>query len=656
MNRFGKAGRLLAFTVEAIIGAAQQRGLSGVSVDKAAASAQMLSTIDLMRTIASGSYRYQENRAETPLEEFVRRGVENFLRYYSRPEQAEKVDGVLELFESGVNQELLAEAISKVWMPELELDDREILPRWQLTNLRANPEPIKPTEVVLQLNALYTLPEQSAAELKGLPAQFTRLVPELRTNPGEKVADYDHPVPLYEEDSHHELVSCLQELEGDVAFEKQQGVLPADYRVPVLLSVSVTHAGLDKPAGRWIEWLLEEKQYHHLQVLVLTEERVRGLKTELLKGASEAPGTGHAGHGGTDEAVTSATAAASANAESAATVNAVDDPLEVFSVFGKYGRHFNALKYSQLILEKTHNVRAGFKLDTDEGIRSRNLHEATGSTWFQTLCHSYWGGEAEDWQGRSVELAVNEGEYMNSTDIDTLGFDKAMRAPDVAIPNTWTGPNMFFQKSFAHGRMTALYNSINSLEAGISHPVVKGGGYGISNHGLQHGLPFTFSWVGRAEDQQFYFSGLPYGLRGVFHPDLRIAHYKSAVSGAEKKTAATRFIGDMYRLIIFQRLAGMLGVKEQIDPMPGVFAGELARAQAVFASLLKACEFTVQNNEAAAAYIVDQGVAELLDLEDRIDRGEVDAEFRRERAQWSLFVKQVEAADGNRLKKIFNLL
>src|SRR6056297_2368187 len=577
MNRFGKAGRLLAFTTEAIIGTSQQRGLSRISLDKAAASAQLLPAIDLMRTIAGGSYRYQENRAENPLEEFLRRGVENFLRYYSRPEQAEKVDGVL------------------------------------------------------QLNALYTLPEEGAAELKGLPAQFTSLVKELRTKPGEKVADYDHPVPLYEEDSHHELVSCLQELEGDVAFEKHQGVLPADYRVPVLLSVSVTHAGLDKPAGRWIEWLLKEKQYHHLQVLVLTEERVRGLKTALLKGASEDPA------GDTEP-------------------DAADDPLEVFSVFGKYGRHFNALKYSQLILEKTHNIRAGFKLDTDEGIHSRNLYEATGLTWFQTLCHPYWGGEAEDWQGRAVELAVNEGEYMNSTDIDKLGYAKAMRAPDVGIPNTWTGPNMFFQKSFAHGRMTALYNNINSLEAGISHPVVKGGGYGISNHGLQHALPFTFSWVGRAEDQQFYFSGLPYGIRAVFHPDLRIAHYKSAVSGAEKKTAATRFIGDMYRLIIFQRLAGMLDVKEQIDPMPGVFAGELARAQAALASLLKACEFAIHDNESAAGYIIEQGIAQLLDLEDRIDRGEVDAEYRRERAQWSLFVKHVEAADGHRLKKIFNLL
>lgn len=618
----------MAYTAEAIIGTPQQRGLSGFSIEKAAASEQLLPVIDLLRTVASKSYRYQEVRAETALEEFVRRGVGDFLHYYARPEQSEKVDGVLELFESGVNQELLAEAISKVWVPELELDDREILPRWKLTNLRENPDPIKPTEVVLQLNALYTLPDAAAAQQSGLPEKFKAGVKELRAEPGQKVADYDHPVPLYEEDSRHELVSCLQELEGDVAFEKEQQVLPEEYRVPVLLSVSVTHAGLDTPAGRWIEWLLEEKQYRHLEVIVLTEERVRAVKRVLL-----------------DSMGTAASEAAAA-----------EDPLAVYSVFGKYGIHFTALKYSQLILEKTHNIRAGFKLDTDEGIRSRDLYEASGSTWFQTLCHPYWGGEAEDFEGNAVELAVNEGEYMNSTDIDKLGYKKALRAPDVAIPNTWTGPNMFFQKSFAHGRMTALYNTVGGLEEGISHPVVKGGGYGITNHGLRRALPFTFSWVGRAEDQQFYFSGLPYGIRGIFHPNLRIAHYKSAVSGAEQKTAATRFIGDMYRLIIFQRLAAMLEVKQHIDPMPGVFAGELARAQAAFATLLKACEFVVRKNEPAARYILEEGIAELLDLEDRIDRGAVDAEFRRERAEWDLFVKHVDRTQPDRLKKIFNHL
>jgi hypothetical protein len=33
----------------------------------------------------------------------------------------------------------------------------------------------------------------------------------------------------------------------------------------------------------------------------------------------------------------------------------------------------------------------------------------------------------------------------------------------------------------------------------------------------------------------------------------------------------------MFRLVIFQEIVGFLGVKDLIDPMPGVFAGELSQ-------------------------------------------------------------------------------
>jgi len=283
------------------------------------------------------------------------------------------------------------------------------------------------------------------------------------------------------------------------------------------------------------------------------------------------------------------------------------------------------------------------------------LYAARGKTWFQVLCHPYWGGSAVDWRGSEVLLGVNEGEYVNSTDIDKFGFPAALRIPDVSIPNSWSGPNMFFQKGFAHGRTTALYNKFETVEAAVSHTVVKGGGYGITNEGLRKAVPFTFSWVGRAEDQQFYFSGIPGGLRGIFHPDLRIAHYKASVKGAEQKTAATRFIGDMYRLIIFKRLAELMGVKKDIDPMPGVFAGELAPAQAVFATLLKAVEFNGRNNVSAAKYLLKEGTAELLDLEHRIERKEVDREVRREREMWRYFIERSEKVRIERIREICDL-
>lgn len=649
MNRYGKAGKLLEYTVKSVTGISgpesrdAERGLCGISPEVLEKKDFLRPVLSFLREVGEGAYRFEKPDGDsTPFEKFIRRGVDTFFRYYTRPEHAEKVDRVLDLFDSGIDPELLAEKISKVWVPELEMDDDEILPRWMLKDLRANPDPIRPDQVVLQLNALYTLPEELPQDrLKELPPDFAGLVDSLRKDSGPKVADYDHPVPLFEKDQMHELVSCLGELDEELAFEKEKGVLPEDHRVPVLLSVSVTHTKIDGPAGKWIEWLLAEKKYHHMKVIVLTESRVKALKKVLgddveNAGEESKPGAGAAGAGMGD------------------TAEGVGK-CDVFSVFGKYGRHFNALKYSQLFLERAIGIRAGFKLDTDEGIRSRDLYAATGATWFETLCHPYWGGNAVDWQERPVNLAVNEGEYINSTDIDRLGYPNSLRTPDVAIPNSWKGPNMFFQKGFAHGRTTVLYNRFQSVEEGISHTVVKGGGYGITNEGLRRAVPFTFSWVGRAEDQQFYFSGLSGGIRGIFHPNLRIAHYKSSVQGAEKKTEATRFTGDMYRLIIFQRLAEILGVKNDIDPMPGVFAGELARAQACFAVMVKSMELAAHGNDEAARYLIEEGIPELADLESRIDAGEVDAELRRERGEWEAFIEAVDRADPSRMRELLDL-
>ncbi|MFO7849087.1 MAG: hypothetical protein R6V67_03920 [Spirochaetia bacterium] len=617
MDSRSVAERILQKSAAAVIGDKDHAplgliDLKKIETGKAKDAVNLLKTVStdwsgdahLLNTLRAGSL------ASAPLRELTKRGVEMFLDYYSG-RGVEKAREVLTLFEEGIEPEILTEEISLLWAPELMLRDEDILPRWKLKGLKANPAPLKPSEVVIQLNSLYTVPERVPETLSSELAGEGRRIME---KPGRKIADYDHPVPLFEEGESHELESCLEELDRDISFEKKQRVLPETHRVPVLLSVSVTHEGIDESAGRWIRELVERKRYAHLRVIVLTEGLCRRIREELFGGK-----------------------------------------FELFSVFGKYARHFNALKYGQLLLEKALGVRAGFKLDTDEGIRSEELWNATGYTWFETMCHPYWGGRASDSEGREVELAVNEGEYMNSTDIERLGYEKALRTPDVAIPDTWTGPSMFFQKGFAHGRATALYNGFESVEEGISHPVVKGGGYGITNDGLRRAAPFTFSWVGRAEDQQFYFSGLNGGIRGIFHPDLRIAHYKSSVAGAEKKTAAGRFLGDMYRLILFQHLAEKWGVKEQIDPMPGIFAGPLARAQAVFSLLYKSCEFASQGDEESAEYLLTRGAVELLELEDKIDDGTVSRLVDEEAQQWRLFVEAVEKVEDKRIQSVLGV-
>lgn len=575
-----------------------------------------LSAQDPLVDTITGIFRYcisgsgeqaAHEKADEMLYQAAERAKEIFCSFYSAGENREKAEEALSVLTGpGTSAEKKAETIFRIWAPETGMKDDEILKRWKLTDVRPNPEPIRPTEVVLQLNALYTLPEGPAAA--GGYAEQAKAV--LR-NPGRKIADYDHPVHLFEQDDRHELINCLRELDTDLAFEKEQGVLPPEYTIPVLLSVSVTHENLDGIAGSWIIRRLRTLGLQHMRVFVLTEQALGTIQKELFK-----------------------------------------REIGVYSVFGKYGVHFNALKYTQLLLEKAYGIRGGFKLDTDEGIRSRDLHAVTGKTWMQTLCHEYWDGTAADWRGRKVGLAFNLGEYINEADIGRLGYREAMREPDVKLPERTPGGDLFFNKGTAHARATALYNRFHRLTDFISHTVVKGGGYGISNRGLRSAVPFTFSLVGRAEDQQFYFSGLAGGIRGIFHPDLRIAHYKGAVASSEKKTAVTRFLGDMYRLIIFRYLAEYFCIKEDIDPMPGVFAGPLARAQAFFHTLYKALLLVNDGDAGGAEILLGSGWRELKDLMAALDSGEIGERVEQEREEWKEFIRAADSAEPEKTRSV----
>ncbi|MDY7029752.1 MAG: hypothetical protein SVR04_15780, partial [Spirochaetota bacterium] len=217
MNRFGKAGKLLAYTVGAVAGLGGgstsggadtgrpgkerdgstghrtsavkfEHPLSGINLDSVSGVPWLQPILDILNEVAEGRYIYSSSVASADfngLEEFVHRGVGTFLQYYSRPEQAEKVDAVLELFDSGVEPELLAEAISKVWMPELEMDDESILDRWRLSDLKANRDPVKPEQVLLQLNALYTVPEKGAERrISRLPERLRQQARVVQRDPG----------------------------------------------------------------------------------------------------------------------------------------------------------------------------------------------------------------------------------------------------------------------------------------------------------------------------------------------------------------------------------------------------------------------------------------------------------------------------------------
>lgn len=559
----------------------------------------------------SGTYTGREQTLQRKLRDFYEAASRCFIDFYSTKPGILSLNRQYRHMLKSSSIEEKATYITHIWAPELGEPDSSILNRWQLRDVSPAEHPISPEEVFVQLNALYTVPA-GIPDMSFLDDDTARELLRTDSDFGTRVADYDHPVPLFCSDTEHELIFCLKELDTDIAFEKEKKTFRGDFQLLVAVSISTTHEHLDRLAELWVRTCIMRSGLEHLSVLLLSEELCASLKGELL---------------GQD--------------------------FDIFTVHGKYANHFNALKYLGLLLERAYGYRAGFKLDTDEGIRTEELLRTRGKTWFQTLCHEYWGGRATNWRGEQVSLGVNVGEYMNNRDIERHGYSRALRTPDVPLPDSYCSTDIFFNKGFAHGRATALYNQFDLLEDCISHPVVKGGGYGIRNDSLREFVPFALSTVGRAEDQQFYFHGLSLGLFGIFHPDLRIAHYKERVTSTEGATEITRFIGDMYRLLTFEHLAHMLGVKECIDPMPGIFAGHLAVCQTLFNTLYRAYVLCTQNRHDDASHLL-QGLEHLSQLQREIAAGTIRRKFDEEASQWKEFVKASDKADRRKARELFN--
>jgi len=181
--------------------------------------------------------------------------------------------------ESSADQlEAKAQAITEIWAPEIALAPEEIFPRWCLKEVKENPQPYLPSEIIIPLNAMYGLPQEVPADLPESLKNEWKRVEKLED---EVYYDYDHPVHLFAPDDQHELINCLRNLDQDVAFEKQQGVLPSQHKVIVPVSVSVTHPRLDRLAGQWLTYLLRKNSYQHLKIFILTQENVTKLKEAI---------------------------------------------------------------------------------------------------------------------------------------------------------------------------------------------------------------------------------------------------------------------------------------------------------------------------------------------------------------------------------------
>ena len=142
---------------------------------------------------------------------------------------------------------------------------------------------------------------------------------------------YDHPIPIDATDEENEIIYGLRNLDAAIAIEHTRGSLGSKPKIDLVLSLSVTHNGMELLAQRYVEYIIRTKlNLQHLNIFLFDEN----LTAKLIKKLS--PDNWHL--------------------------------QEVFGVNGAYGRHYNFLKAILVIWNRVLRpaARYTFKIDLDQ--------------------------------------------------------------------------------------------------------------------------------------------------------------------------------------------------------------------------------------------------------------------------------------------------
>lgn len=478
----------------------------------------------------------------------------------------EKLENVLN--EGGVSSDKLAETLWAAFFPEalyLNPDpDKQIqlLREKRIVNIEklAGNQITNPAEeIIFSSNVLLSPPDSSAVDTD-LPADMTRIIDGARQAGNEdQLYWYDHPIPVGTPIANDEAVYGLSGLADTLRFEKNRGTASSDSRLKILLSVSVTHAGLHNWALPWLRSQIaqsETDQLTGLDVFAFTEKDSGKVVDILAPWLSEA--------------------------------SDLDALRQTFGVDGEYGRHYSFLKalpalWAVLSDEK---AKATFKIDLDQVFPQEELSAETGKSAFEHLISPLWGSRGRDSGGKEIELGMIAGALVNEKDIAAGLF-----TPDIPWPAELPeGENLFFfkQRPMAVSTRAELMtryktgSSPDGVTQALQRIHVTGGTNGIRFDALRKHRPFTPSFIGRAEDQGYILSvlsGLDDGsaLRYAHASGLIMRHDKEAFAGgAVKAGKAGSYVGDLIRLFVFSAYAEFLpggseNIKSIVDPFTGCF-------------------------------------------------------------------------------------
>ncbi len=496
---------------------------------------------------------------------------------------------------------------------------------------RLNPDPITDPakEILFTSNILITIPTASKG-INDLPlsSSLKRMLDQIVSE--EQMYWYDHPIPVGVSPEHNEVLYGLEELDKAVEFEKQLGTMDTNAVVTCLLSVSVTHEGLQGIVKEYLEHeLKKEKKIRHLDVYVFTEADTIRLIKEILVPAAQRY---------TD-------------------IKDFSHLYEVIGVDGEYGRHYSFLKavavFWQTFIDT--GIKGTFKIDLDQVFPQKELIEQSGSSAFEHFKTPLWGAEGIDNEGNSVELGMIAGALVNQKDIG-----KSLFTPDVPFPEKEIkGDELIFFSTLPQALSTeaemmtrytdGLFDGENWC---IQRIHVTGGTSGILIDSLRKYQPFTPTFIGRAEDQSYTLSVLFEGnqnkLRYVHKAGLIMQHDKEAFAWEATKMSATgKLIGDYIRILIFSYYVRALPwsfkeTKDIIDPFTGCFVSRIPLTVVYLRFALKAASFFNESSDEKIQEgfeFLQSGIRRLHKTIQKLTKepNPLIEQFRKEKQGWNMY-------------------
>jgi hypothetical protein len=500
---------------------------------------------------------------------------------------------------------------------------------------RLNPAPVADPagELLFAANVLMTVPgpKKSLEDLHLVDDVKDKLS---RTMPEPQLYWYDHPVEVGVGREQNEILYGLRNLEAAFEFEKERGNIPPGSRPVCVLSISVTHQGLQDLAKGYLETEFSRSGVlQNVDLYAFTEFDTQRIISEILAPA----------------------AARYLKRKDAA------EGLAVVGVDGEYGRHYSFLKaiaaFWNVFIDS--RIKATFKIDLDQVFPQKELVAETGASAFEHLRTPLWGARGLAWNGEQLELGLIAGALVNERDIGRSVF-----TPDVPFPEPAFSYDEFFffsplpQALSTEAEMMVRYGrgGLDGREACSQRIHVTGGTNGILVDSLRRHRPFTPSFIGRAEDQAYILSvRLNPGTKLAYvHKDGLIMRHDKETCAREAMESASvgKLVGDYLRILHFSAYADALtddvaALKDIIDPFTGCFVSFIPATVVYLRFAFKAASFFGQGDDVQGNQFIRNGAVRIGRAIDFIRRPKnlLRQAYENERLGWDLFYDTLSAVE-----------